>query len=352
MRLAILTNAYPPDARGGAGQIAWLQVEGLRARGHEVQVWHVPLAWSHQSIVRRLGHHLYDLIKPHECIGEILAWKPDRLLTHNLTGIGFSIPKQIQKEGIPWVHVLHDVQLFEPSGQISRWDAITAWQRMWSTLRASALGKPNAVISPTQNLLTAHKRRGFFLEVPTVVIPNPAPPLWRSKRARHQPLRALFVGRWSSEKGARLLEVLWSGATTSLIEWHLIGPGTNDLVPPLGVGYGSQDVSQILARMREVDVLCVPSQLMENQPTVLLEAMSQGLPVIASQQAGIEETLGAAGVLCNPVDVSSWERALDNLIREDDAAYQMRVTKMYDAWSRHEASKVLQRVEEVLVTLN
>lgn len=352
MRLAIVTNAYPPDARGGAGQIAWLQAEGLRARGHEVRVWHIPLAWSRQPIVFRLGHHLHDLVKSHSCVTEILAWKPDRLLTHNLTGIGFSVPKHIQRQGIPWVHLLHDVQLFEPSGQIGDWDTVTVWQRLWSTLRRWSLGKPTMVISPTQTLLGAHLQRGFFSGVLTTVIPNPAPQMVLSQRRRHHPLRALFIGRWSTEKGSGLIELMWSGAMKSAIEWHLIGPGTKEVHPPLGMGYGALEVSKILEHLLEVDVLCVPSQLMENQPTVLLEAMSRGLPVIAARQSGIEETLGSAGMLCDPTDCSAWEQALQACTEEAEGDYQVRVAKMYAAWSRYESAKILQRVEGALVTLN
>lgn len=350
MRIAILTNAYPPDARGGAGQIAFLQTEGLRARGHEVRVWHVPAVWTRTPAFVRLCYHVRDLVRVDPCVKEILAWNPEYVMSHNLTGVGFRTPGTIQKQGIRWIHVLHDVQLFEPSGRLMQWPLVTAWQRLWSRLRQSVFGMPDLVVSPTQTLLDAHLRRGFFVAAKTAVIPNPAPRACFSPRTRHTPRRVLFVGRWSEDKGSALLSALWSRSALSSLEWILLGPGTENSSPPRGQGYGRCLPEKILEYMQRVDVLVVPSQIMENQPTVLLEAMSRGLPVIASRQAGIEETLGGVGIVADTL--SEWERALLSLLQEEDESYAVRVQAMQAAWLRYDPERIFQRIEEVLVTLN
>lgn len=352
MRIAILTNAYPPEARGGAGQVAWLQVEGLRARGHDVRVWHVPPLWTRKPLWMRLGYHLLDLFSINGCVKEILAWKPDRLLTHNLTGIGFRTPAFLQRQGILWTHVLHDVQLFEPSGRLRAWKPITGVQRIWAALRSLAIGVPHQVLSPTQTLLLAHQKRGFFLKTRTRVLPNPAPTSVYHGRLRHTPLRIAFVGRWSEDKGSALLEKLFASPVCSFVEWYLIGPGTEQVKPPQGKGYGALSVQEILGIFDTVDLLLVPSQIMENQPTVLLEAMSRGLPVIAADQEGIRETVGSTGAFCRAEDPIAWEREITKCREEDDDTYEQRVKRMYEAWLNYDPAKILQRVEEVLVTLN
>ena len=39
MRFAILTNAFPPDGRGGAERTAFMQADALACLGHDVRVW-------------------------------------------------------------------------------------------------------------------------------------------------------------------------------------------------------------------------------------------------------------------------------------------------------------------------
>ena len=121
MRIAVLTNAYPPRASGGAGRIAFLYNELLRSHDHEIRVWGPREEFyglAKMSPVLRLLFHVRDLGADQKTAQEIEAWKPDVLLTHNLTGCGFGTPSLIASKQIRWVHVLHDVQLIEPSGQI------------------------------------------------------------------------------------------------------------------------------------------------------------------------------------------------------------------------------------------
>lgn len=144
MRIAVLTNAYPPNTRGGAGRIAALQVELLQAQGHQVRVWVSSLAWTVAPFWRRLLVHARDFFWIHPAAKEILAWQPEVLLTHNLTGAGFRTPSTIQKHAIRWVHVLHDVQLFHPLGLLQDERPFTPLQRGVSWLRRVAFGRPAA----------------------------------------------------------------------------------------------------------------------------------------------------------------------------------------------------------------
>lgn len=352
MRIAVLTNAYPPETRGGAGQIAFLQVEALRAAGHEVRVWSSSLAWTERSLFIRAWYHLRDHLLIHPCVTEIRAWNPDRFVSHNLTGVGFRTPRAIQAHGVPWIHVLHDVQLFSPSGRLYAWEPITMFQRFWAKLRRAALGTPDVILSPTQTLLRAHEIRGLFSATKTIVLPNPAPVSLHLTRTRHIPLRVAFVGRWSQEKGSSLLTALFQDPELASFEWHVVGPGTERIHPPGGQGHGSCSVERILHLLGEVDVLLVPSQICENQPTVILEAMSRGLPIIASDQAGIRETLDGAGVLCDTHDPTVWKYALLECLKESENRYQKRVAEMERAYVRYEPRGIAQRFAEVLVTLN
>jgi GT2 family glycosyltransferase/glycosyltransferase involved in cell wall biosynthesis len=69
----------------------------------------------------------------------------------------------------------------------------------------------------------------------------------------------------------------------------------------------------------ELDVLAVPG-VAEPFPTVVVEAMTRGLPVIASASGSVPEMLdhGAAGVVVSPVSVPAWTEALRRVL--DDRA--------------------------------
>lgn len=346
MRVAVLTNAYPPKQTGGVARIAFLQVEMLRAMGHEARVWCPVVPWFSHAAITRLFHHWIDL-KEHEAIkSTILEWKPDVLLTHNLTGCGFATPKCIQQTGVQWIHILHDVQLFEPSGQVVNVSKITWWQKCWGRARIQALGSPNMVISPTQWLLDQHTRRGFFLHTATapVVLPNPAPSILLFARIRERsPFKVLFVGALTKAKGSEFLIKL--GQTLSSFQFTIIGSGPEEKAMkealPHATFLGQRNSDQIIEHMKEMDVLLVPSTIEENQPTVILEAAAVGLPVIASNKGGIVETLAGAGKSL-PLNVDEWKKEIEHLA-QDHHYYTPAVQKMTELATRHDPEKYAQR---------
>lgn len=100
---------------------------------------------------------------------------------------------------------------------------------------------------------------------------------------------------------------------------------------------------------RRTEVLLVPSQAPESFGRVVVEAMWNGIPVVASNQSGIPEACGDAGILVDDYqNVEAWERALSRL--EDEATYERQVelgerrAKAY----RENQPKMLDRFRRVL----
>lgn len=327
MKIAILANSFPPAQTGGASRIAAWQAGILEQAGHQVHVWHPPIPWFDKPVFLRLYHHVADLFPRMELVKEIRAWQPEILITHNLTGCGFATSRLVQRRGVRWVHMLHDVQLFEPSGRMLD-EAQTAWRKAWGCLRRLSFGKPNMVLSPTKWLLDQHRSYGFFRGSETAVLPNPAPAVVFAMRMP-SPKPKLFMIGSTPEKGIELaLELLERIPDAEL---DVVGEGmTEGRVRFLG----RLDTMQVMEKMREADILLVPSQIAENQPTVILEASSVGLPVIASDIGGIQETLNGAGILCPPDDVDAWANAVTNL--RDPALYSDQASKMYELARLHD----------------
>lgn len=336
MRIAVITNAFPPDARGGAGAIAAQLADLWRASGEDVRVWPVCAPWMRANpFTRLIGHLFLDRRMDHVLRKEVLTWHPDVLVTHNLTGSSLATPSAIQAEGVRWIHVLHDVQLFEPSGQLRSEARATLWQRFWSWRRLSVFGHPDCVVSPTRWLFDAHRRRGWFLHETHEVIPNPAPefdamPIQTKQKER----RILFVGRLSRDKGANILERI----VRERPQFQFIFAGEGDQKKrfrryPNVQLLGQCDASEVREQMRQATLLLVPSQIVENQPTVLLEAFSVGLPVIAQEIGGIKETMGGAGWLISAGD--SWVQAIDRVcLWKTDSTHQRNIERVRQRFAR------------------
>jgi glycosyltransferase involved in cell wall biosynthesis len=74
----------------------------------------------------------------------------------------------------------------------------------------------------------------------------------------------------------------------------------------------------------DADLFVLPS-LAEGMPNVVLEAMSSGLPIVATRVAGSEELVheGKNGILVAPKDVDSLAQAVIRLINEPDLRERM-----------------------------
>ena len=154
-------------------------------------------------------------------------------------------------------------------------------------------------------------------------IPNPVRILPNGHRpsSAHGPLRLLFVGRYGERKGcseliAALAKVRAAGTEATLrfvgreeydgeervlrneVEEHEL----EDAVEFAGV----KDGSELAGCYAEAEVLCLPSRR-EGVPLVLLEAMSFGLPVIATPVGGIADYVSHEdnGLLVPPRDVDA-----------------------------------------------
>ena len=74
-------------------------------------------------------------------------------------------------------------------------------------------------------------------------------------------------------------------------------------------------IESVVEKLRDYDLLAVPSQWMETGPLVVLEAFAAGIPVIGSRLGGIAElvTDGVDGVLVEATDALAWGRELRRL---------------------------------------
>lgn len=146
------------------------------------------------------------------------------------------------------------------------------------------------------------------------------------------PYRLLYVGRLSAEKGVpHLLEaVSLLVAEGELVKLHIVGTGALEgelrrMAQALNIaehvvfrGYVPQ--GEALRQIyRESDVFVLPS-LQDQQPKVLLEAMSQSVPVVATHVGGIPAAIqdGENGLLVPPARPESMAVAVLRVLADGE----------------------------------
>lgn len=153
------------------------------------------------------------------------------------------------------------------------------------------------------------------------------------KAMRGEPRRLLQVSNFVEKKGHAwtLRAFAQLRARRSDVELVLAGDGPlrqecEELARALGVGHavsfpGLVETREVLALMREADVFVHHSVTaadgdMEGIPTVLMEAMATGLPVVSTLHSGIPELVrdGETGLLVRERDVDGYVAALERAL--------------------------------------
>lgn len=173
--------------------------------------------------------------------------------------------------------------------------------------------------------------------------------LYRPENTRVQTdrKRICFVGRLAEEKGIGCLikAMKQVSAAEPGVELFIVGDGPmRDALENLSDSLHVQELihfignSNALSYYRGSDMFVLPS-LSEGLSLSLLEAMSCGLPVIASNVDGNSEVIdphGAAsaiptgsyvvaeyGIMVNPGDVEGFTRAIVRLVNDDELSHQL-----------------------------
>lgn len=363
MKICLINNLYKPFNRGGAERMVELAGEQFEKEGNEViiissrpyfrspdaisasrisgnkRVYFIPGLYYNLAkipLALRLVWHIIDMFDfvNYFRLKKILKNEnPDLIITNNLKGLGLLIPRLIKNLGISHTHYLHDIQLIYPSGILfyreeKRLEGFLA--RAYQKICAWLFNSPVRVVSPSKWLLEEHTKRGFFraskLEVrefaPPATVSNPRGN--NSKRYQEKEMfRFLFVGQVEVHKGIEILMeaflklkekselvIVGDGSMRKKIEEN-IRSGQNIIVA------GRKNPEEIREMMGQSDCLVVPSLCYENSPAVIYEAVSAGLPVIASRIGGIPELIEKYdGTLFTPGDKDELAAKMDEARRK------------------------------------
>jgi glycosyltransferase involved in cell wall biosynthesis len=369
MRICLISNLYPPHARGGAERVVETEARALKTLGHDVcvitaepvrddgsiepkltvedgiRVWRFyPLnIFFYGEIGRhgtfaRLLWHLWDSRNFHSArrISQILKEERIEVVhTHNIKGLGFSLPRVIRSLDLRHVHTLHDVQLVAPSGLIIKgaekgFGLSDLISRFFARSARRAFGSPDVVISPSKFLLDFYSKRGYFPSSQQVFLPNPAPRVMPAAHVPSGETRFLFLGQLERHKGLLLLIEAFRRLAKDRpkVRLDVVGTGSayDDAIRAAGKDlrvsfYGKKSPAQFADMFARADYTVVPSLCYENSPTVISESFAYGRPAIVADIGGAAELLrdGENGLVFEAGNVAALVSAMKRACDEKGA---------------------------------
>jgi glycosyltransferase involved in cell wall biosynthesis len=217
------------------------------------------------------------------------------------------------------------------------------------------------VIAPSESLRAwvrscARNANAVCLPVP---VPTPAP----GPELAARPNVILFLGRLAPAKGIYDLLEAVAGIARAVPDLRLVcaGHGERVAVARYAERLGIADAVKFTgwvgpsgkrALLETAAVLALPSYA-EGMPVSVLEAMSAGVPVVASAVGGVPEALvdGVSGCLVAPGDKASLGRHLRRLLEDRALGARLGAAARESARLRFAPERAVPRLEEVYARL-
>jgi glycosyltransferase involved in cell wall biosynthesis len=233
---------------------------------------------------------------------------------------------------------------------------------MHRRLERLVLGRADAVIVTTPEL-GAHVAKHVRSPRAIHLLPNAVDTtLFRpTPRATTSSPTVLYVGRFSNQKNLfGLIEAVAKLRARLPVALRFVGDGP--LRDALAAAAGRSGVPLELAPTMDhrrlpavyaaADVFVLPS-FIEGHPKVLLEAMSCGLPCVASNIGGNRAAVddGRTGLLVDPTDAGALADAIERLVTDRELARRLGEAARREIVEHHELSAIVAREIELLQAL-
>jgi glycosyltransferase involved in cell wall biosynthesis len=331
MKVIVAHNRYRQGQPSGENVVVDAEIGQLRAAGVEV----VPFLRSSDEIAtmstvqkarlavapiyaRAAQRELRDLLRVH---------RPDVLHLHNpYPLLSPWVIRTAHTAGVPVVHTVHNFRQVCASGVYFRdghpctdclgrrvgvpavVHACYRGSRAQSAVMATALALHRPTWHAVDRYLAltdeiAAHLRGYGIAADHIVVkPNAVDDPW----AGEPPALGdgfLYVGRLVPEKGLSLLLEAWSRHPVGeLATLRIVGEGPLRAVAEAAAAQrpdvaflGAQPPAGVRAAVRDSSVLVVPSLWRDVLPTVIIEALAGGRPVLGTDRGGIPYAIGTAG---------------------------------------------------------
>lgn len=330
MKICLLNNWFPPDNYAGSGIVVYLLANALAEEGHDVTVVYdrdafrfksggrsqsnmpchrnvrvIPLETHLSKLTPVVTHQTGRPILKEEVFNEIFREPYDVIHFNNVSLMGAPLLYRYGK-GLK-IATLHDYWMLCPISTLFKYGRKICHRKncffctlvckkppqlwRWSGLLRREVKHIAAFLSPSLFLKELHEQQGFTR--PIIYLPN----MIGSSNKGHKEQNGggsdyfLFVGRVELVKGVQ--EIIPSFRTGAFGKLLIAGDGTyRDKLERLAGGspyiefMGFLDQNKLRELYSKALATIVPSIWYDNQPTVILESFSQGVPVVSHNLAG------------------------------------------------------------------
>lgn len=367
--------------KGGAERAVFDIAELLRSHGHEVAFLSMkhpenrreisPITFVNEADYHkkhsffqsaRLALRILWNFEAEKKMEKLLGFfQPDIVHFHDICReLSPSVIRPVTKRGIPSVMTLHDYSLLSPSRtlfskgkgawtspvpsiletirdpfvQSSRVKSLLALLEYQTHRITHAYGSISMFIAPSRFLKNTFEQSGFFGRIASMSNPllDARDRRERARLERNTPQQSapfVFVGRLSEEKGIGILLEAFAkyvGYSSLLVVGD--GPDAENLLKRAGelrllkekkvVFVGRKDSEERDRILLASKALVVPSLWYENQPYVVMEALSLGVPVVVSDVGALPDMIdqGENGFSYRSEDAESLARLLEAIDRK------------------------------------
>lgn len=405
MRVLVVSNLYPPYSIGGYEQACHDTVEGLRERGHHVEVLTSTYGLSRASATQ--GVHRLVPLHAHwagggERLGslrELWRWnvgnmrslatlfhivRPEIVYVWNMQGLPASLLTATQRTGTPIVFNLQDTWLLDLPRRdhwLATWD-----YRSRSYMRTAIKGVLRLAIEPvipthfpaldgesvqyiSHAFASLYADEGWHFARERVIYNGldldrfaATPRVWIGETRK-----LLFMGRLAVEKGVHVaiealallvqqygrdVATLTVVGTSNDIDYQerlrqmVRAHGLDGLVDFRGCVPHAETAAVYAAH----DILLFPSSWIEGFSLVLLEALACGLPVVGTTTGGSAEILRDAetALTVPPENAQALSSAVARLIDTPSLAWQLGVMGAHVVREQFDQRHILAQVEHFL----
>lgn len=364
--ILIVTPYFFPEG-GGLENYAFKLGEELRRLGNEVNALCLTRRKSSEEtvegirVLRKKAHWVVGNTPIRfSFYGEMLALVRNRNidLIHAHTPVPFAVDVAAlvsRRMGIPLVITYHSNTLYRDQWWM---DTLTT---LYLPFQALAFRRASVIAAVSQGLRQTYPSYASKMTViPSGVNLGEFPQTSYPKQSQ----RCLFIGPLSSAYPSKGLDVLLKSMVRvhqkfPMAELWVAGGGNRQeafeiMAKKLGIAprvrfFGQVDHSKIPSMMREANVIVVPSLKSEGAPTVIVEAMASGRPVIGTNVGGIPDLIqhGQTGAVVAPHDDGQLAKFIIEYLSNPELAARLGSQGRKQAEQHYAWSTVGKRYEEI-----
>ncbi len=385
MKILVLHNRYKFE--GGEEVVVSSEIDLLRRHNHEVILFELNNADIEKlNLLKKifLPIELIWSVSSYKKVREILKKeKPDIVHVHNTFFLlSPSVYYACKDENVPIVQTLHNYRFICPLATLYREGKIccdclykglimsviykcgsksVAW-RVAMFLSLSVHSKMNTFKKLINSYIALSEfSKQQFIQVgfdgarikvkSNFVSPDPG---FSKDRGNF----ALYVGRFSPEKGIDVLLEAWKNIDYLLLK--IIGTGNDfedckELAIKSGLKVefmGQVSNNEVVKQLKKCFVVIVPSKCNENFPIILVEAFACGVPVIASNRGTLSEIIddGKTGFLFNPDNPKELSDRISFIYKNSDLVKQMGVSARKEFENKYTAENNYQLLIDIYKT--